>query len=88
MRESNQETSDYDSVSESSSESSKNTFIHNIELSEGNTYSSEEAFIFAIRRYAKQQGFQIRLGKFEKNAASQIRKRTIVCSREALLIKL
>jgi zinc finger SWIM domain-containing protein 3 len=74
-----QETYDCDSVSESSSEPSENTLI---ELNEGSTYSSEEAFIFTIKAYAKQEGFQVRLGKFEKNAAGQIRKRTIVCSRE------
>jgi hypothetical protein len=53
-----------------------------IELNEGDTYPSEETFISTVRTYAKQQGFQVRLGKSEKNAAGQIRKRTIVCSKE------
>ena len=79
MDENYQETYDCDSVFESSSETSENTLI---ELNEGSTYSSEEAFIFTIRAYAKQEGFQVRLGKSEKNSAGQTRKRTIVCSRE------
>jgi zinc finger SWIM domain-containing protein 3 len=86
-----EETHEYaDSVfSESSSESSsgssepsENTFISNIELNESNTYSSEKEFIFAVKAYAKQEGFQVRLGESEKNSAGQIRKRTIICSRE------
>ena len=76
-----QETYNSDSASESSFEFSKNTPTY-IELNEGNTYSSEETFISTVRTYAKQQGFQVRLGKSEKNAAGQIRKRTILCSRE------
>ncbi|CAB5384085.1 unnamed protein product [Rhizophagus irregularis] len=81
-----QETYECDSVvskstSESSSES-ENTLTCSIALNEGNTYSSEEAFIFAVKTYAKQQGFQVRLGKSEKNAAGLIRKRTIICNRE------
>ncbi|CAG8758433.1 12499_t:CDS:2, partial [Funneliformis caledonium] len=35
-----------------------------------------------VKTYAKQQGFQVRLGKIEKNAIGQICKRTIVCNRE------
>ncbi len=31
-----------------------NSFISNIELNEGNTYSSEKAFIIIIKTYAKQ----------------------------------
>jgi hypothetical protein len=81
-----QETYECDSVvSESTSESSsesENTLTCSIALNEGNTYSSEEAFIFAVKTYAKQQGFQVRLGKSEKNAAGLIRKRTIICNRE------
>ena len=57
----------------------------NIILSEGDTYSSEETFISTIKAYAKQQGFQIRLGKVEKNTAGQIRKRTIVCNKEGFV---
>ncbi|RGB27262.1 hypothetical protein C1646_769363 [Rhizophagus diaphanus] len=70
-----------ESTSESSSES-ENTLTCSIVLNEGNTYSSEEAFIFAVKTYAKQQGFQVRLGKSEKNAAGLICKRTIICNRE------
>ena len=71
------------SESSESSESSKCTATPNIEeLNEGNTYSSEEAFVNAVKIYTKQKGFQIRLGKFEKNAAGLIRKKTIVCNRE------
>ncbi|CAG8840994.1 41379_t:CDS:2, partial [Gigaspora margarita] len=51
-------------------------------LKEGNFYTSHEAFVIAVKSYAKQQGFQVHLGKYEKNAAGQIHKRTIVCSRE------
>jgi len=59
MEETYQETYDCDSVvSESFSESSKNTFTPSIELNEGNTYSSEEAFIFAVKTYAKNKGFK------------------------------
>src|SRR5436190_24351395 len=63
------------------SEFSENT-LDNEPPNEGNAYSSEEAFILAIKTYAKQNGFQVRLGKSEKNAMGQIRKRTIVCDRE------
>ena len=69
-----QETYDYDLVSESSSETSENTFVQ-VELNEGDTYSSEENFIFTVKAYAKQRGFQVRLGKTKKNSAGQIRKR-------------
>ncbi|CAG8787147.1 19149_t:CDS:2, partial [Gigaspora rosea] len=48
-----------------------------IELKEGNSYTLHEAFVIAVKSYAKQQGFQVRLGKYEKNAAGQIHKRTI-----------
>jgi hypothetical protein len=64
------------------SEFSSNTLSNNKTLNEGDTYSSEEAFVLAIKAYAKQNGFQVRLGKFEKNTLGQIRKRTIVCNRE------
>ncbi len=72
MKENYQKTNDYDPITELSSEPSENTLIHNIELSEDNTYFNEKAFIFVIRTYAKQQGFQVHLGKSEKNAAGQI----------------
>ena len=49
---------------------------------EGNTYSSEKEFIFAVKAYAKQEGFQVHLGKYEKNSRGEILKRTIICSRE------
>jgi hypothetical protein len=81
MEESYQETCDCDSVSESSFKFSENASTH-IELNKSDTYSSEEAFISTVRTYAKQQGFQIRLEKSKKNAGGQIRKRTVVCSRE------
>ncbi|CAB4437481.1 unnamed protein product [Rhizophagus irregularis] len=71
-----------ESSSEPSFEPSENTLISNVELNEGNTYSSEKEFIFAVKAYAKQEGFQVRLGKSEKNSAGKIRKRTIICSRE------
>ena len=57
----------------------------NIKLNEGDTYPSKEAFILAIKAYAKQQDFQIRLGKVEKNAAGQIWKRTILCNKEGFV---
>ena len=83
MKENCQENYDCDSVaSESTSETSEETFTPSMELNESNTYPSEEVFVFAVRTYAKQQGFQVHLGKFERNFAGQIRKRTIVCSRE------
>ncbi|CAG8460181.1 45524_t:CDS:2 [Gigaspora margarita] len=53
-----------------------------IELKEGNSYASHEAFVIVVKSYTKQQGFQVCLGRYEKNAVGQIRKRTIVCSRE------
>ena len=74
-----QEIDNCDSVSESSL---TNSFTPNTELNEGNTYPSEEAFIIAVKTYAKQQGFQVHLGKSEKNVAGQIHKRTIVCSKK------
>ncbi|CAG8738645.1 3650_t:CDS:2, partial [Gigaspora rosea] len=39
--------------------------------------TASETFVIAVKSYTKQQGFQVRLGKYEKNAAGQIRKRTI-----------
>ena len=68
---------DHDSVFSES----ENTETPNIELNEGDTYSSEETFILAVKTYAK-QGFQVRLGKIDKNSMGKTRKRTIVCSRE------
>ncbi|CAB4376203.1 unnamed protein product [Rhizophagus irregularis] len=50
------------------SEPSENTLISNIELNEGNTYSSEQEFIFAVKTYAKQNPS----GKFEKNSDEQL----------------
>ncbi|CAG8726996.1 17234_t:CDS:1, partial [Gigaspora rosea] len=55
-----------------------------IELKEGNFYNSHEAFVIAVKNHAKQQGFQVCLEKYEKNAAEQVRKRTIVCSQEGI----
>src|SRR3954447_26944932 len=78
MEENHEKTYESDSVLTEFSENPLNNETPN----EGNTYSSEEAFILAIKAYAKQNGFQVRLGKSEKNAMGQIRKRTIVCSRE------
>ncbi|CAG8841571.1 40497_t:CDS:2, partial [Gigaspora margarita] len=76
----------YDSTASESSDYSsyslEQSLENQIELKEGNSYTSHEAFVIAVKNYAKQQGFQVRLGKYEKNAAGQIRKRTIVCSRE------
>jgi len=75
---------DSDSAISETSESSENMFTPGIEeLNESNTYSSEEAFVNAVKIYAKQEGFQVRLGKSEKNSAGQIRKRTVVCNRES-----
>ena len=82
MEENFQETYDHDSVFSEFSENTFNSETPNVELNEGDTYSSEETFIIAVKTYAKQQGFQVRLGKIEKNAMGQIRKRTIVCNRE------
>ncbi|CAG8543579.1 5231_t:CDS:2 [Diversispora eburnea] len=64
-----EDNSEYESVF---SEPPENTLISNIELNEGNTYSSEKAFITAVKSYAKQKGFQVRLARTEKNAAGQI----------------
>ena len=50
-----QETHDHDSVF---SEFSENTETLDMELSEGDTYSSEETFILAVKTYAKQRGFK------------------------------
>ncbi|CAG8725289.1 13524_t:CDS:2 [Funneliformis caledonium] len=82
MKENFQKTYDHDSVFSEFSEDTFNSEIPNVELNEGDTYSSEETFIIAVKTCAKQQGFQVRLGKIEKNAMGQIRKRTIVCNRE------
>ena len=62
--------------------------ILNIKLNEGDTYPSKEAFISAIKVYAKQQDFQIHLGKVKKNTASQIQKRTILCNKEGFIKKI
>ncbi|CAG8848151.1 9263_t:CDS:2, partial [Gigaspora margarita] len=59
------ESSDYSSYSFEQSSDNK------IELKEGNFYNSQEAFVIAVKNYAKQQDFQVRLGKYEKNAAGQ-----------------
>lgn len=59
----------------------------NIELKEGNSYDTHDSFVEAVTNYAKQQGFQIRLGKIEKNSNGDVRKRTIFCSREGSPIK-
>ncbi|CAG8653575.1 2180_t:CDS:1, partial [Funneliformis caledonium] len=53
-----QETYDYDSVFFEFSEDTFNSEIPNVKLNEGDTYSSEETFIIAVKTYAKQQGFQ------------------------------
>ncbi|PKY57106.1 hypothetical protein RhiirA4_478151 [Rhizophagus irregularis] len=50
------------------SEPSENTLISNIELNEDNTYSSEQEFIFAVKRMQN----KIRLEKFEKNSDEQL----------------
>ncbi|CAG8649802.1 3704_t:CDS:2 [Racocetra fulgida] len=74
---------DFDSTaSESSDYSFEQSLENRIELKEGDSYTSHDAFVIAVKTYAKQQGFKVRLGKYEKNAAGEIRKRTIVCSRE------
>ncbi|CAG8749231.1 11291_t:CDS:2, partial [Gigaspora rosea] len=69
----------YDSTASESSNYSSYSFEQSlesqIELKEGNFYTSYKAFVIA-------QGFQVRLGKYEKIAAEQISKRTIVCSRK------
>ena len=51
-----------------------------IEIKERNFYNTHNNFVNTIREYAKKCGFQIRLGKVERNAARNIRKRTVVCS--------
>ncbi|CAG8465581.1 15169_t:CDS:2, partial [Racocetra fulgida] len=53
-----------------------------IELKKSNSYDSYNSFVEAVTNYAKQQRFQIRLGKIETNSNGDIRKRTILCSRE------
>ena len=68
MEENYQETSDHDS----DSVLSENTFngeISSVELNEGDAYFSKEAFFLAVKTYAKQQGFQVRLAKIKRNAA-------------------
>ncbi|CAG8462652.1 147_t:CDS:2 [Scutellospora calospora] len=56
--------------------------VDDIELKEGDFYNSHDAFVEAVKAYASKKGFQIRLGKVEKNIAGNIRKRTLLCSRE------
>ena len=56
--------------------------MSNIEPKEGDFYTSHNNFVEAIKEYAKKKGFQVRLGKVEKNAVGIIRKRTILCNRE------
>ena len=82
MKENYHETSDHDSELSESSESTFNSETPSVKLNEVDSYSSEEGFILAVKAYAKQQGFQVHLGKCERNSAGQIRKRTIVCNRE------
>ena len=59
----------------------------NIELKEGNSYNTHEDFVTTVANYAKQQGFQIRLGKVKKNSTGNICKRIILYSREDSSIK-
>src|SRR2546429_9228075 len=54
----------------------------NIELKEGDSYATHDDFVIAVKEYAKNLGFQIRLGKVKKNSAGEICKRTIFCSKE------
>ena len=54
----------------------------NVNLKEGDFYVTHEDFVAAVNNYAKNLGFQIRLGKVKKNSTGEIRKRTIFCSRE------
>ncbi|CAG8841404.1 6397_t:CDS:2, partial [Gigaspora margarita] len=65
----------YDStVSESSDYSSysfEQSLDNKIELKEGNFYNSHEAFVIAVKNYTKQQGFQVCLEKYKKNAVGQ-----------------
>ena len=61
--------------------------LSNIELKEGNSYNTHEDFVTTVANYAKQQGFQIRLGKVKKNSTGNICKRTILCSKEGSPIK-
>ncbi|CAG8612165.1 10196_t:CDS:1, partial [Diversispora eburnea] len=56
--------------------------MSNIEPKEGDFYTSNNNFVEAVKEYAKKKGFQVRLGKVEKNAVGIIRKRTILCNRE------
>ncbi|CAG8846876.1 36714_t:CDS:1 [Gigaspora margarita] len=53
-----------------------------IEIKEGNFYNTHDNFVNNIREYAKKCGFQIHLGKIERNATRNIRKRTVVYSHE------
>jgi len=54
----------------------------NINLKKNDFYTTHEDFVAAVNNYAKNLGFQIRLGKVKKNSTGEIRKRTIFCSRE------
>ncbi|RIB04766.1 FAR1 DNA-binding domain-containing protein [Gigaspora rosea] len=49
----------------------------------GESFSTQEEFFEAIRQYGLSQGFTIRYGKVDnRNKEKEIRKRTILCSRE------
>ncbi|CAG8749178.1 17534_t:CDS:2, partial [Funneliformis caledonium] len=72
MEENFQETYDHDPVFSKFSEDTFNSEIPNIKLNE------------AVKIYAKQQSFQVCLGKIEKNIMGQIHKRTIVYNREVM----
>ena len=87
MEENYKETYEHDSIFFESSEDTFNSEISNVKLNEGDTYSSEETFILAVKTYTKQQDFQVCLGKVEKNAIGQIHKKIIVCNKQSFLDK-
>ena len=47
----------------------------------GDSYNSHDGFANAVKTYAHENGFSVRLGKVVKSKDQKIRKRTILCSR-------
>src|SRR5271170_2239740 len=47
----------------------------------GDSFNSHSDFVNAVKSYAHENGFTVRLGKVEKTKDQKIRKRTILCSR-------